>query len=275
MAHSRWFSAAARCRWRRRRPFQGQETFEKAADTIEPGQIPTLVFGELAQWRFSRCFIVTLRDAPDYCRQWLQGIEPNVSYGRRNREERPELLTLGFTCDGLRKIGLDQPALAMFPSAFVHGMAAPWRSRVLGRHRQQLPEMWWWGADKRCDVILVLYAQSPEVLAKRVVRHADGCANTATKILHRVALTDGPLEGLPREPFGFIDGISQPVIRGTRDVEDMHTIAAGEMVLGYEDNRGYKLHHPNSITSTWVATALFFVVRQLEQAPDRLSGLPP
>jgi hypothetical protein len=45
------------------------------------------------------------------------------------------------------------------------------------------------------------------------------------------------------EPFGFVDGISQPVIKGThkalRGADPNHLVEAGEFILGYPDNRGY------------------------------------
>ena len=45
------------------------------------------------------------------------------------------------------------------------------------------------------------------------------------------------------EPFGFVDGISQPLIRGSykalRAADPIHLVEAGEFVLGYPDNRGY------------------------------------
>ncbi len=44
------------------------------------------------------------------------------------------------------------------------------------------------------------------------------------------------------EPFGFVDGISQPVIRGTykglRKADPIHLVEPGEFILGYPDNRG-------------------------------------
>src|SRR6185436_7268416 len=44
------------------------------------------------------------------------------------------------------------------------------------------------------------------------------------------------------EPFGFVDGISQPAIRGTykalRGADPIHLVEAGECILGYPDNRG-------------------------------------
>src|SRR5262249_34990715 len=46
----------------------------------------------------------------------------------------------------------------------------------------------------------------------------------------------------PTEPFGFADGISQPVIRGSykalRSGDPIHIVEPGEFVLGYPDNRG-------------------------------------
>ena len=44
------------------------------------------------------------------------------------------------------------------------------------------------------------------------------------------------------EPFGFVDGVSQPVIRGTykglRNADPIHLVEPGEFILGYPDNRG-------------------------------------
>src|SRR5262249_58123509 len=53
----------------------------------------------------------------------------------------------------------------------------------------------------------------------------------------------GPVTDAKTEPFGFRDGVSQPVIRGTykslRAADPIHIVEPGEMVLGYPDNRGY------------------------------------
>src|SRR5262249_51413788 len=44
------------------------------------------------------------------------------------------------------------------------------------------------------------------------------------------------------EPFGFVDGLSQPVIRGTykalRGADPIHLVEPGEFILGYPDDRG-------------------------------------
>ena len=50
------------------------------------------------------------------------------------------------------------------------------------------------------------------------------------------------VSGGKEEPFGFVDGISQPVIRGTykglRNADPIHLVEPGEFILGYPDNRG-------------------------------------
>jgi deferrochelatase/peroxidase EfeB len=63
---------------------------------------------------------------------------------------------------------------------------------------------------------------------------------------HEVTLTHTvPLKEITsdkREPFGFADGISQPVIRGTykalKAADSIHLVEPGEFILGYPDNRG-------------------------------------
>jgi hypothetical protein len=51
-----------------------------------------------------------------------------------------------------------------------------------------------------------------------------------------------------KEPFGFVDGISQPVIRGTyqsfRSNDPIHVVEPGEFIIGYPDNRGNRPPEP-------------------------------
>ena len=72
------------------------------------------------------------------------------------------------------------------------------------------------------------------------------------------------------EPFGFVDGISQPVIRGTykalRGADPIHLVEAGEFILGYPDNRGYlppgptlaAIHDPHNLLPIAADPSLHF-----------------
>ena len=59
-----------------------------------------------------------------------------------------------------------------------------------------------------------------------------------------VAILD-TLERLDREPFGFRDGISQPVVEGLpKATRGQRSVAAGEFVLGYPDGYGQLTDRP-------------------------------
>jgi deferrochelatase/peroxidase EfeB len=243
-----------------------------APPSLESEMIPTLVFGGLSPLKHAHCLIVKLADrAPSDCQIWLRELAADLSYGDRVPPE--SAIVAGFTATGLRKLGLDEAALASFPTAFQHGMAAPWRARALGDTGANDPVNWLWGgADKESDAIVLLYAKDDETLQTAVQQRIERLRWYRHREIHRIALTALPRGNRPvREPFGFIDGISQPVIRGTnrwfarRNENDV--IAPGEIILGYPDNLGYVAPAPDSRLFPG-RNGTFLVARQLEQDPE-------
>ena len=77
------------------------------------------------------------------------------------------------------------------------------------------------------------------------------------------------LDGGNKEPFGFKDGISQPIMRGSKHWSEprfaMHVVEPGELVLGYRDNLGYVSPSPCDHGRDIGRNGTFLVVRQLEQ----------
>src|SRR5881275_1469046 len=70
---------------------------------------------------------------PDHGRAWLAGIIDRVGSGRALASGGPgdaRWVTVAFTWNGLRVLGVEDAALATFPEAFHRGMAA--RAAVLG-----------------------------------------------------------------------------------------------------------------------------------------------
>ena len=71
---------------------------------------------------------------PDQGRAWLAGIIDRVGRGRAVDSSGPfdsRWVTVAFTCNGLRVLGVDERSLATFPEEFRQGMAA--RAAILAR----------------------------------------------------------------------------------------------------------------------------------------------
>jgi deferrochelatase/peroxidase EfeB len=231
---------------------------------LETSDIPTLVFGGLSIFPYGIAMILSL--AADNAKQWLRDLEKQLTYGDRLPSEVAMLLAL--SASGLKKLG--QSDLSTFPAAFQNGMTVPWRARALGDEQQNAPEKWIWGGPGReADAVLLIYSKSEHALADRIGELERAFAAPDHRIIERVRFKNLPdkyqkrnpagNEGnynlvvvhdeekynrdFPKEHFGFADGVSQPIIRGTRrwvaTRDANHVVAPGEIVLGYPDNRGY------------------------------------
>ncbi len=150
-------------------------------------------------------------------------------------------LQLAFTPAGLRRLGLPDRVMAGFSAEFAEGMAN--RSRFLGDLEESDPRSWAWGGPEGppVDGLTMLYASEPDVLrgrqAELMQRFADAGIRDVTE-LDDLELTD-------QEPFGFRDGISQPLIEGLpKAARGQRTVPAGEFVLGYKNNRGQLTDRP-------------------------------
>jgi Dyp-type peroxidase family len=133
-----------------------------------------------------------------------------------------------------------------FPSVFKMGMAN--RARILGDVGAASPERWRWtdadtGAGSApAEAVLFIYAASPEKRAAAVAVHTALLEAFGGAVIDAVASAPSA-KGGDYEHFGFRDGISQPVIRGTerhaRGVPARDLVAPGEFILGYENGQGY------------------------------------
>lgn len=159
---------------------------------------------------------------------------------------------LALSAEGFRKFQGEQEEPhdlpEAFPPAFKIGMAK--RSRILGDLDEASPEKWRW-SDTRgvgaatAEAVLVLYGGSPEELEIVVKRHIARLRKFDGRVLARTdcapAWQEQHLAGM--EHFGYRDGISQPVIRGTerfsKGVPQRDIVEAGEFILGYKSNQGY------------------------------------
>jgi cytochrome P450/deferrochelatase/peroxidase EfeB len=237
---------------------------------LEDHEVQSIVFSGMGKLLQSECLLVRLPNSVQRARAWLcdyfsaeRPANARLTFGDVIPTDRATVLA--FTASGLEKLGLwsgETGVLNSFPPAFIHGMASPWRSRLLGDEGPNAPENWLWGGPSNTvDAAVVLYAYSEEGLNAARVLELANLERTGGALVYRVETklsfpgrrTDAPQglnDAVPYfretpsvEPFGFADGISQPLIKGTRkwyeDPSELHGVEAGEMILGYPDNRDY------------------------------------
>ncbi len=276
----------------------------RPASALEVNEIQSLIFGGLGFLRYAMCIGVAFGDSD--AREWLALVSEKVSFGD-GRKLGDCAITLGLAPSALRKLHLPEDALATFPSAFLQGMAAPSRSRILGDDGRNAPSAWLWGAGGTAlDGVLLLYGVTADALESTRREVAEQLRARGHRVVMEVPFVDLPdktaaaheITQAKLEPFGFVDGVSQPAIRGTykalRGADPIHLVEAGEFILGYPDNRGNlpagptldAIHDPDNVVP--IATTpqngfarpivndvrdlgrngTFLAIRQLEQDVD-------
>jgi len=150
-------------------------------------------------------------------------------------------VTVAFTWNGLKALGVDDASLATFPEEFQQGMAA--RANTLGATGANHPDHWIGGmANPSLHAIVVLFARNVEERERCTREHQEYLSRcTGVEALSSLDLEALPPFGYPHEHFGYHDRLSQPVIEGTL-VEPTPgsgpAIEAGEFFLGYPDEEG-------------------------------------
>ncbi len=213
----------------------------RPVDKLETTQIQSLVFGGLGFKPYGTLLALALSDEVDANRAWLSEVKPLIAFNDGRYLRDTAVLTFAASASGLTKLGLPDQGLATFPAAFVSGMCGPGRARILGDLGENAREKWHWGTDGT-DVVLLVYGNSPQDVAGLRDRMDAACKRQGARISYEVPLTKvGKNVSERLEPFGFVDGVSQPAIRGTyrgmRNDDPIHMVEPGEFVLGYPDNR--------------------------------------
>jgi deferrochelatase/peroxidase EfeB len=207
----------------------------------ERGDIQGIVtsgFGHL----LSAAFIFLQVTDPAGARRFVAGLVDGVAtaapwdHDDGGRKIRPdERLSIVFTYDGLRVLGLPELALSMLPVEFKAGMAS--RASVLGDWGRSDPSHWQLGGPNGplIHALAILHKPDPVTLQARV---AEIQAAAAASGLTVVAVEEGARDQRSHEQFGFAgDGLSEPDVAGipSQPTPGQDTCPTGEFLLGYEN----------------------------------------
>jgi deferrochelatase/peroxidase EfeB len=213
----------------------------RAPFELQKPEIQTLLFGGLSRLRYSAGVILSFDGAPKAARAWLASVADRITYAEHVASDHA--MTVAFSATGLTKLGLAADDLATFSVAFQQGMMVPWRARLLGDEGNQAPESWLWGAADTTDALVYLFARDEAGLAQAMATLQSGAQAHGHRVVFQQVMKPLPPHGQVYEPFGFADGVSQPVLRDTPRARVPrnagHVVDAGEFVLGYPDLRGY------------------------------------
>src|SRR5688572_25630473 len=150
-------------------------------------------------------------------------------------------VTIAFTWNGLRALGVDEVSLATFPEEFRQGMAA--RAEVLGDTGANHPDNWTGGlASPDLHAIVILFARDVAERDRCVREHQQRVASfTGVQALSTLDLEATPPFEYAHDHFGYHDRLSQPVVEGSGEAPTPGSGAAlkpGEFFLGYPDEEG-------------------------------------
>ena len=201
--------------------------------------------GHLPQARFH---LLQIADAAK-AREWIAANAERVTNALAG--EKPGCaLQMAFTCQGLVELGVPPEAIEDFSLEFKSGMVEPNRSRRLGDVEANTPENWTWGVPGKSypHLLVMLYAQDEESLAAWEAQVTAAPWGEAFDRLYD--LTTEHKDEL--EPFGFVDGVSQPALdwerakparlRNTTAYTNLS--ALGEFLLGYPNEYGRYTDRP-------------------------------
>ncbi|OFJ51405.1 Dyp-type peroxidase [Mycolicibacterium grossiae] len=183
-------------------------------------------------------------DTPEGGRAWLSALLPTTQSAADavdTMDESDRWVTLAFTWQGLRALGVPEDDLATFPDAFREGMAS--RASILGDTGAAAPEHWLGGlAEPALHAIAILFARDEERSQRSIAEHDALLARTpGVRSLSHLDLNATPPFNYAHDHFGFRDRLSQPVMKGSGEEPTPGSgapLEPGEFILGYPDEDG-------------------------------------
>jgi deferrochelatase/peroxidase EfeB len=192
-------------------------------------------------------FLVNVRQAAP-AREWL-ATAPVTTAVTLNPPPKTAL-QIAFTRQGLEALRVPRNVIAGFSAEFIGGMASDEnRSRLLGDVADNSPASWRWGnASKVPHAVVMLFSEAGLLDSWKQSIKGQSWSSAFEEIQ---CLSTSDMKG--HEPFGFIDGISQPEIDWDQTREPpingyerkySNLVSLGEFLLGYRNEYGRYTDRP-------------------------------
>jgi deferrochelatase/peroxidase EfeB/cytochrome P450 len=238
------------------------ESVPNPENAIDTAQVQTLLFRGLGRHDLMKAKLLRFTDQAQ-AKAWLHEMAETANIADSPTTPDPGRLSFGdsypngapsflaLSASGLEFLGLpDAPfdGIPTLPHAFVDGMAR--RHFILGdTDNSNAPTQWRWAdvdAEERGAVtahaLLLLYARN-DMQLEQAERNV-ALEQAGIECLHEIYSDRNRDRGKKEMAFGFNDGISQPIMKGTQafasgksSADDI--VGPGEFILGYPDSRGY------------------------------------
>jgi Dyp-type peroxidase family len=189
-------------------------------------------------------------DDPAGGRAWLSAlldVVESAASAPATMDSTKRWVTLAFTWNGLRALGVPEEPLATFPDEFRQGMAA--RADILGDTGLSHPDNWVGGlAGDDLHAIAILFAHDDAEHSRATAVHDELVARCpGVRRLSYLDLNATPPFNYAHDHFGFRDRLSQPVMEGSGEEPTPGSgapLKPGEFILGYHDEHGPVINLP-------------------------------
>jgi len=179
-------------------------------------------------------------------RNWLASVP--VANAVEQDQPPQTVLQIALTYAGMRALGVPADIAGGFSQELIGGMSGDAnRSRRLGDLGPSDPAHWQWGTDDRIPHVAVLLYAKPGLL-DAWSRQIEAQYTAGFQLIASLSTAD--MGGV--EPFGFIDGISQPqpdwerrrAVRDQTQLAYSNLSCLGEFLLGYPNEYGLYTPRP-------------------------------
>ena len=200
-------------------------------ETLELSDIQGYIVRGYKHMLYSRYAVLRVRE-PAAARGFLRDHVEEVT--NVTHHAKTNCLNIAFTCAGLNALGLKDANLAYFSREFREGITSNHRRRLLGDMGDSAPEAWRWGgpANDPVHLLLMVFGKDKET----ALSYYEKLQQAFAPGLEEVLQLDGQTLPMNKEHFGFRDGISQPIIKGSgKKGPENEFINAGEFLMGYKN----------------------------------------